>query len=286
MGSEDSVAQQDGDQDVAWELSQSPHQIFLERFKLAEDHFTNVEDGLKDRGKRQRVAPNAGTHDDGGSRRTLERAKKINASFHSNEGRGGKLKSSKQIRKNLNMDDSIQAFPPISIFLPSSRQSKSVRKAQAGDEDDAKALRDRKNEKEIAEIYAKMPDDSLLEVLQYFSSNYYNKRQLLYHNIPSSDIATAAAADDDDKGSEELDASSTQFGMLQACEGNALVAMAIYLEEVAKLEANRNRPNNQETTSSITKAFERLNELKRREAGAKIKERMFKGKGKATITES
>ncbi|PWN37889.1 uncharacterized protein FA14DRAFT_159720 [Meira miltonrushii] len=278
--SEDDSVQQD-DQEIAWTHKRSPHEIFLERFKSAEDHFssTKAENGSTNRRKRQRIAPIAedeNVHDEG-SRRTMERAKRVGASYPLTEEGIGKVKNSKRTRKTLDMDDSIAYIPHTSIFLPPSRQGKTVTQTRrARKEDDETDQQDEqnsarvaqlkaRNEKEIADIHAKMPDDSLLEVLQYFSSHYYRELQEL-----------------EDSDDEDQETPSTRFGMLQACEGNALVAIAIYLEEIVKSELDGRSLIQESTSASPPKAaFDRLSDLRRKEAGAKISQLMWKGKSKS-----
>lgn len=270
---------QQDDQDIRTH-KRSPHDIFLDRFRLAEDHFCG-ENAKTDRRKRQRVEPiaeddNVHLHNDQGSRRTRERAKKIGSYLTLDPEGSGRVRNSKRTRKTLGLEDPIEYIPHTSIFLPPSRQGKSVTQAKKSrmgefeaDEQDnqisERALQLKaRNKKEIAEIHAKMPDDSLLEVLQYFSSHFYDKRQELYNFV-----------DDDNVD----DTSSTQFGMLQTCEGNALVAIAIYLEEIVKLEAGSRSLTQQSTSfSPPKKAFKRLLELRRKESGAKISQRMWKEK--------
>ncbi|MCO5573487.1 hypothetical protein L7F22_027258 [Adiantum nelumboides] len=272
------------DQDVVWRLERSPHEVFLDRFRLAEDHFnsTKLANGDTFKRRQQRIAPiqenkNETLQHDEGLRRTIDRAKKIDPSFLSNKSQNKKSKNSKNTREMLSLEDTIEYDPHTSIFLPSSRQGKTFNRkthtkdSESDNQDEenqeraAQALRDRKNKIEIADIRAKMPDESLLEVLQHFGSLYYDKRHILYDSIQSS--------------TEESSATSTEFGMLQACEGNALVAIAIYLEEMVKLQAKtKSLPIDIRSSSPHIAAFQRLNELKRSENGHKIRQRMFKGK--------
>lgn len=100
-------------------------------------------------------------------------------------------------------------------------------------------------------LFPFMPSGSLMETIHYLAALYYDARGMLHAKdapvllagLRSSSLGLSPS---DGEASVQSDRQDTRgqadVNMLQVCEGSALVALAVYLEETIKYEM-RNQPN-------------------------------------------
>ena len=98
-------------------------------------------------------------------------------------------------------------------------------------------------------LFPFMPSGSLMETIHYLAALYYDARGMLHaKDAPGlrSSSRGGSPSDGEASASDQSDRLETRgqadVNMLQVCEGSALVAMAVYLEETIKYEM-RNEPN-------------------------------------------
>jgi hypothetical protein len=129
-------------------------------------------------------------------------------------------------------------------------------------------------EAQVDEIKKRLPSSSLMECIHHAASHYYDGRQLLQNGQGN-------------PSSSHKPASRDSYGMAMACEGNALVAMAVFIEELAVWEAGA-RTQSVEPVEGATEpdlvdtekerqAWRRLQEL-RQESVSTIKQNLRRTK--------
>lgn len=113
---------------------------------------------------------------------------------------------------------------------------------------------------------------SLLEVVHSLAAHYYDARDMMFDR----EVVESRPSASGGRGNRP----QTEYGMFRVCEGNALVAVAVYLEELAKWEAglsytpasiqSRNRAKDETAEDRRWKAYRRMVELQMEEEERKM----------------